>query len=88
MLLGHPAVYDAIVVGVPDPRWGERVTAVVQITPGDEVDDDCVDRALPFATRGRTSSREPSSPVDAVQRSPVGKARLRVGQRDRNRRKT
>ena len=29
MLKAHPAVFDAVVVGVPDERWGERVTAVV-----------------------------------------------------------
>jgi fatty-acyl-CoA synthase len=30
----HPAVYDALVVGLPSPRWGEEVTAVVSLQPG------------------------------------------------------
>jgi fatty-acyl-CoA synthase len=30
----HPAVYDAVVVGTPDERWGERVVAVVELRPG------------------------------------------------------
>jgi acyl-CoA synthetase (AMP-forming)/AMP-acid ligase II len=30
----HPAVFDCTVVGVPDDRWGERVTAVVEFRPG------------------------------------------------------
>lgn len=29
VLREHPSVYGAVVVGVPDPRWGERVTAVI-----------------------------------------------------------
>lgn len=29
-LKSHPDVFDAMVVGVPDERWGQRVTAVVQ----------------------------------------------------------
>jgi len=30
----HPGVYDAIVVGVPDERFGERVAAVVRLRDG------------------------------------------------------
>ncbi|HEY9557233.1 MAG TPA: acyl-CoA synthetase [Acidimicrobiales bacterium] len=33
-LKAHPAVFDAIVVGVPDDRWGQRVAAVVQARDG------------------------------------------------------
>jgi acyl-CoA synthetase (AMP-forming)/AMP-acid ligase II len=34
VLKGHDEVIDAVVVGLPDPRWGERVVAVVQSRPG------------------------------------------------------
>ncbi len=32
-LKGHPDVFDALVVGVPDPRYGQQVAAVVQARP-------------------------------------------------------
>jgi 3-oxocholest-4-en-26-oate---CoA ligase len=34
VLKGHPAVYDAVVTGVPDERFGQRVAAIVQVRPG------------------------------------------------------
>lgn len=37
ILKAHPAVLDAVVVGLPDERWGQRVAAVVQPRPGAEV---------------------------------------------------
>jgi 3-oxocholest-4-en-26-oate---CoA ligase len=37
VLKGHPDVFDAIVVGVPDERWGESVAAVVAPRDGRNV---------------------------------------------------
>ncbi|MFD4253393.1 long-chain fatty acid--CoA ligase [Amycolatopsis thermoflava] len=37
-LRAHPAVQDCAVLGLPDEKWGERVTAVVQLRPGRDAD--------------------------------------------------
>lgn len=34
VLIGHDAVTSVVVVGIPDERWGESVSAVVRITDG------------------------------------------------------
>jgi acyl-CoA synthetase (AMP-forming)/AMP-acid ligase II len=71
-LKAHPAVFDAVVVGVPDERWGERVTAVVQARDGvtltlDEIDAHCREHVA-----GYKVPRE-LHVVAAIERSPSGK---------------
>jgi fatty-acyl-CoA synthase len=39
VLKTHPALRDAVVVGVPDEKWGEAITAVVEAHPGTGVDE-------------------------------------------------
>ena len=76
LLKAHPGVYDVLVVGVADERWGERVTAVVQPTAGfeptlDELDQHC---------RGKVAGYKiPRSIiiVEQIVRSPSGKADYR-----------
>ncbi|HZZ90657.1 MAG TPA: acyl-CoA synthetase, partial [Caulobacteraceae bacterium] len=35
----HPSVEDALVVGLPDEKWGQAVTGVVQLAEGQPLDE-------------------------------------------------
>ncbi len=40
VIFQHPAIKDCSVIGVPDEKWGEAVTAVVEVKPGTTLDAD------------------------------------------------
>jgi acyl-CoA synthetase (AMP-forming)/AMP-acid ligase II len=75
-LKSHPDVFDVVVVGVPDERWGERVTAVVKPRPGAAPSVDELAEHARAQIAGYKVPREVHL-VDEVVRSPSGKADYR-----------
>ncbi|MDT5280122.1 MAG: 3-oxocholest-4-en-26-oate---CoA ligase [Mycobacterium sp.] len=71
-LKGHPDVFDALVVGVPDPRFGQHVAAVLQAREGARPTLAALDA---FVRREIAGYKVPRSLwfVDEVKRSPAGK---------------
>jgi len=37
-IMAHPAVERTVVIGVPDPKWGEGIKAVCQLKPGETLE--------------------------------------------------
>ena len=71
-LKAHPAVFVAVVVGVPDERWGERVAAVVELRPGAAVTLAELDAHAREHIAGYKVPRE-LHVVTKIERSPSGK---------------
>ncbi len=72
-LKAHDSVWDTLVVGVPDERFGERVTAVVSARPGHQINEADL---VAFARQRLAGYKMPRRVivVDTVQRAANGKA--------------
>ncbi|HVX17678.1 MAG TPA: AMP-binding protein [Acidimicrobiales bacterium] len=68
----HPAVADAVVVGVPDDKFGEAITAVVEAADGAEVREDDV---IGFVKGKLSSYKAPKRvlTIDTIGRAPNAK---------------
>jgi fatty-acyl-CoA synthase len=72
VLKQHPTVFDAVAVGLPDDKFGEAITAVIQATDGVPLDE----QALINHVKERLASYKAPKrivPVDTIGRAPNGK---------------
>jgi 3-oxocholest-4-en-26-oate---CoA ligase len=71
-LKAHPGVLDAVVVGVPDEKWGQRVAAIIQARPGADVTLASVEAHCRSFVAGYKIPRQVAL-VEQVVRHPSGK---------------
>jgi len=81
VLYTHPAIADVTVIGLPDARWGEAVTAVAVLKPEETL---TLEDLRAFATERLARYKLPSrlEIVDVLPRNPAGKV-LKFDLRDR-----
>ena len=75
-LRSYPGVSDAVVVGVADPRWGQKVVALVELAEDVVADAEAMKRHCRTKLAGYKVPKEVLF-VDEVPRSPMGKADYR-----------
>lgn len=77
-LKSHPGVFDAVVVGVPDPRFGQTVAAAVQLVDGSTQVTEPELREHVGTQLARYKAPRHVVFMDSVERSPSGKADYRA----------
>ena len=73
VLLSHPKVIDAAVVGIPDPRTGERAAAFVVLQPGADMTLADVQKHFVDGGVARQKTPEHLQVVELIPRNPMGK---------------
>jgi acyl-CoA synthetase (AMP-forming)/AMP-acid ligase II len=66
VLVQHPAVREVAVIGIPDPKWGEAIKAVVSVVQGKSVTEE---ELISFCKENIASYKKPKS-VDFMDELP------------------
>ncbi len=80
VLVGHPAVHDAAVFGIPNEEFGEEIKAAVEVTPGLESSEKLAEDLIAHCREHLAGFKAPRSIdfVDELPRHPTGKLFKRI----------